>query len=292
MSFIAAGALAVTAGLGIAKAIKGGADKRKAKKENAAAKIEMEKAMDNYRNMDTSNPYLNMENTMEDLTVNTQAADMASEQNQIGMADTLGKMNQAAGGSGIAALAQAMANQSQIANQKASVSIATQEKGNQKAERTEASRIQGLEIDGEKYSRRLVMSAWNPVQINEMALPPCHVLTQFSVNSKDELSCALYQRSGDVGLGVPFNIASYSFLTHILARHTGLKAKEFVHFIGDAHIYDDHIIPLTHQLKKKPFIFPKIKINKTHKNINNYDISDIDIFDYRHHDTINMDMKE
>ena len=161
MSFIAAGALAVTAGLGIAKAIKGGADKRKAKKENAAAKIEMEKAMDNYRNMDTSNPYLNMENTMEDLTVNTQAADMASEQNQIGMADTLGKMNQAAGGSGIAALAQAMANQSQIANQKASVSIATQEKGNQKAERTEASRIQGLEIDGEKYSRRLKGSIAN-----------------------------------------------------------------------------------------------------------------------------------
>jgi thymidylate synthase len=144
----------------------------------------------------------------------------------------------------------------------------------------------------EKYSRRLVMSAWNPVQINEMALPPCHVLTQFSVNSQDELSCALYQRSGDVGLGVPFNIASYSFLTHILARHTGLKAKEFVHFIGDAHIYDDHIIPLTHQLKNKPFIFPKIKINKTHKNINNYDISDIDIFNYYHHDTINMDMKE
>lgn len=161
MSFIAVGALAVSAGLGIAKAIKGGADKRKAKKENAAAKIEMEKAMDNYRNMDTSNPYLNMENTMEDLTVNTQAADMVSEQNQIGMADTLGKMNQAAGGSGIAALAQAMANQSQIANQKASVNIATQEKANQTAERTEASRIQGLEIDGEKYSRRLKGSIAN-----------------------------------------------------------------------------------------------------------------------------------
>jgi len=151
----------VSAGLGVAKAIKGGADKRKAKKENAAAKIEMEKAMDSYRNMDTSNPYLNMENTMEDLTVNTQAADMANEQNQIGMADTLGRMNQAAGGSGIAALAQAMANQSQIANQKASASIATQEKGNQKAERTEASRIQGLEIDGEKYSRRLKGSIAN-----------------------------------------------------------------------------------------------------------------------------------
>lgn len=161
MSFIAAGAAIISVGMGVAQAIKGGADKRKAKKENAAAKIEMEKAMDNYRNMDTSNPYLNMENTMEDLTVNTQAADMANEQNQIGMADTLGRMNQAAGGSGIAALAQAMANQSQIANQKASASIATQEKGNQKAERTEASRIQGLEIDGEKYSRRLKGSIAN-----------------------------------------------------------------------------------------------------------------------------------
>jgi len=161
MSFIAVGALAVSAGLGVANAIKGSADKRKAKIENKAAKVEMEKAMDKYRNMDTSNPYLNMENTMEDLTVNTQAADMANEQSQIGMADTLGKMNQAAGGSGIAALAQAMANQSQIANQKASANIAQQEKNNQKAERTEASRIQGLEIEGEKYSRRLKGSIAN-----------------------------------------------------------------------------------------------------------------------------------
>ena len=161
MSFIAVGALAISAGLGVAKAIKGGADKRKAKKENEAAKVEMEKAMDKYRNMDTSNPYLNMENTMEDLTVNTQAADMANEQSQIGMADTLGKMNQAAGGSGIAALAQAMANQSQIANQKASANIAQQEKSNQQAERTEASRIQGLEIEGEKYSRKLKGSIAN-----------------------------------------------------------------------------------------------------------------------------------
>jgi hypothetical protein len=161
MSFIAAGAVVLSVGMGVAKAIKGGADKRKAKKENEAAKVEMEKAMDKYRNMDTSNPYLNMENTMEDLTVNTQAADMANEQSQIGMADTLGKMNQAAGGSGIAALAQAMANQSQIANQKASANIATQEKANQTAERTEASRIQGLEIEGEKYSRKLKGSIAN-----------------------------------------------------------------------------------------------------------------------------------
>ena len=161
MSFIAAGLAVVSVGMNVAKAVKGGADKRKAKKENEAAKVEMEKAMDKYRNMDTSNPYMNMENTMEDLTVNTQAADFAAEQNQIGMADTLGKMNQAAGGSGIAALAQAMANQSQIANQKASASIASQEKANQTAERAEASKIQGLEIDGEKYSRRLKGSIAN-----------------------------------------------------------------------------------------------------------------------------------
>jgi len=140
---------------GVAKGIKGNAEKRKAKEANEKAKVEMDKAMDKYRNMDTSNPYLNMENTMEDLTVNTQAAEMASEQNQIGMADTLSKMNTAAGGSGIAALAQAMANQSQIANQKASVSIADQEKANQAAERKEAGNIQDLERQGEIQSRNL-----------------------------------------------------------------------------------------------------------------------------------------
>ena len=145
----------VKAGVGIAKSIKGNSDKRKAMKANAAAKIEMDNAMDKYRSMDTSNPYLNMENTMEDLTVNTQAADFAAEQNQVGMANTLSNMNQAAGGSGIAALAQAMANQSQIANQKASVSIADQEKANQSAERQEAGRIQDLERKGDLQSRKL-----------------------------------------------------------------------------------------------------------------------------------------
>ena len=92
----------------------------------------------------------------------------------------------------------------------------------------------------QRYSRRLVMSAWNPEQLNEMALPPCHILAQFNVIG-NELSCSLYQRSGDVGLGIPFNIASYSFLTHILAKHCGLIAKEFVYYLGNSHIYDDHI---------------------------------------------------
>ena len=147
--------LAVSAGLGVAKAISGGADKRRAKKANEAAKIKMEADKEKYMNMDTSNPYMNMENTMEDLTVNTQAADFAAEQNQVGMANTLSNMKQAAGGSGVAALAQAMANQGQIANQKASISIAQQEKANQTAERAEAGRLQGMERQGEMASRRM-----------------------------------------------------------------------------------------------------------------------------------------
>ena len=155
MSFVLAGVAVVSAGVGIAKMIKGSSEKRKAKKANEQAKKDMEASLEKYKQMDTSNPYLNMENTMEDLTVNTQAADFAAEQNQIGMADTLSNMNQAAGGSGVAALAQAMANQSQIANQKASVSIASQEKQNQTAERKEAGNIQKLEREGEIQSRNL-----------------------------------------------------------------------------------------------------------------------------------------
>ena len=142
-----------------------------------------------------------------------------------------------------------------------------------------------------RYSRRLVVSAWNPCQIDEMALPPCHIMFQFYVNGNDELSCSMYQRSGDVGLGVPFNIASYSFLTHIIADMCGLKTGEFVYTIGDCHIYDDHIDALLEQVQRQPFEFPKLQINKHHENINDYTVDDISLLNYEYHKTVKMDMR-
>lgn len=140
-------------------------------------------------------------------------------------------------------------------------------------------------------SRRLVMSAWNPCQIDEMALPPCHVLVQFNVREHKYLSCALYQRSGDVGLGVPFNIASYSFLTHILAKHCGLVAEDFVYFLGNAHIYENHISVLEQQILREPKPLPKLEIYRKHDNINDYSIDDIHwIEPYISHDILKMPM--
>jgi len=147
-----------------------------------------------------------------------------------------------------------------------------------------------LKNKNERHSRRIIMSAWNPQQIDEMALPPCHVLSQFCVNDKDELSCILYQRSGDIGLGIPFNIASYSFLTHLLANHCGLNAKEFIHFIGDAHIYDNHISALKEQITRKPFDFPILDIKNVYENIEEYKLTDFTIKDYKSHKKINMDI--
>ena len=105
------------------------------------------------------------------------------------------------------------------------------------------------------------------------------------------MSCALYQRSGDVGLGVPFNIASYSFLTHILAKHCGLEAHEFVYFLGNAHIYEEHILPLQQQILRTPLPFPNMKILRTHENIEDYTLDDIEWpTRYEHHSTIKMNM--
>jgi thymidylate synthase len=149
--------------------------------------------------------------------------------------------------------------------------------------------IDTLKHPTKRYSRRLILSAWNPLQISEMALPPCHILMQFNVNKNDELSCCLYQRSGDIGLGVPFNIASYSFLTHILATHCDLKAKEFIHFIGNAHIYDVHGKSLEKQLLRQPLPFSTLQIKKETE-INDYTLDHIRILNYKSHPIIKMDM--
>ena len=135
--------------------------------------------------------------------------------------------------------------------------------------------IKQLKDPSQRTSRRLVISAWNPCQLNEMALPPCHILMQFNVRENKYLSCSLYQRSGDVGLGVPFNIASYSFLTHILAKHCGLEADKFVYFLGNAHIYEEHIDSLKIQCEREPKEFPKINIQNVHNNIEDYTVEDI-----------------
>ena len=139
-------------------------------------------------------------------------------------------------------------------------------------------------------SRRMIMSAWNPEQLDEMALPPCHVLSQYHLVD-NRLSCTLYQRCGDVGLGIPFNIASYSFLTHLLAKHCDLEVGEFVHFIGNAHIYDDHVEPLKLQLENEPYDFPDLEIKNKRKNIDDYKFEDFTISNYKFHKTIKMDMR-
>lgn len=152
--------------------------------------------------------------------------------------------------------------------------------------------IDNLKNPETRNSRRLVMSAWNPCQLDEMALPPCHILTQFNVTDNKYLSCSMYQRSGDVGLGVPFNIASYSILTHLIAHHCGLEAKEFVYYLGNCHIYDDHISHLEVQETRNPYTFPKIKINKMYKTIEEYKLEDFELENYQYHEPIKMIMRK
>lgn len=138
-------------------------------------------------------------------------------------------------------------------------------------------------------SRRIVLTAWNPTDLSIMALPPCHMLCQFYV-ANGELSCQMYQRSADMGLGVPFNIASYSLLTVLIAQVCGLKAGDFVHSIGDAHVYVNHVDALKEQLTRNPRPFPSLQINPEVKDIDAFAFSDFKIVDYNPYPAIHMDM--
>src|SRR5574344_321331 len=134
-------------------------------------------------------------------------------------------------------------------------------------------------------SRRLLVSAWNVSDVDKMALPPCHILFQFYV-ANGKLSCQLYQRSADIFLGVPFNIASYAILTHMIAQVCNLEVGDFIHTIGDAHIYTNHFEQARLQLSRSPYPLPELKLNKDIKNIFDFKFEDIEIVNYTSHPTI------
>jgi thymidylate synthase len=148
--------------------------------------------------------------------------------------------------------------------------------------------IDALKDPKKRTSRRLVMSAWDPCQLDQMALPPCHILCQFHVHDGNKLSCSMYQRSADEFLGQPINIASYSFLTHLLAKHCGLEAYEFVYFIGNCHIYENAIDACKLQITREPYPFPTVSIKQVRENINDYKIEDFEIHNYKHHEQIKV----
>jgi dihydrofolate reductase/thymidylate synthase len=139
--------------------------------------------------------------------------------------------------------------------------------------------------------RRIIISAWNPADLDQMALPPCHMFCQFYVDvERKELSCLMYQRSCDVGLGVPFNIASYALLTCMIAQVCDLTPGDFIHSMGNTHVYLNHVEPLQEQLQRTPRPFPKLKINPNKKDIDSFVLEDFELIGYEPHKTIKMQM--
>ena len=138
------------------------------------------------------------------------------------------------------------------------------------------------QLENSPDSRRIIVSAWNVAQIDQMALPPCHAFFQFYV-ADGKLSCQLYQRSADIFLGVPFNIASYALLTMMLAQVSGLEPGDFVHTLGDAHLYLNHLEQAELQLSREPYPLPSMKINPEVKDIFGFSFDDFELVEYRCH---------
>jgi thymidylate synthase len=151
-----------------------------------------------------------------------------------------------------------------------------------------ANLIEGLKSD--PNGRRHILSAWNVSELDQMALPPCHVMSQFYVNKNKELSCHMYQRSVDVFLGLPFNIASYALLTHLIAQVCDLKVGELIISTGDTHIYTNHVEQVKEQLSRESYPNPTLSLNKEIKDIDKFTISDIVLNDYKSHGTIKAEM--
>jgi len=148
--------------------------------------------------------------------------------------------------------------------------------------------IEGLKTN--PNGRRHIISAWNVGELDEMALPPCHVMSQFYVSKNKELSCHMYQRSVDVFLGLPFNIASYALLTHMIAQVCGLSVGELIISTGDTHIYSDHIEQVNEQLRREAYAQPTLWLNPEIKDIDKFTMDDIKLNNYKSHDSIKANM--